>query len=148
MARTGKQRDSSNSWPHCPCKCLVPSSDSHKAIVQFYQVQDKTVWETISGKPKRKLPICLGALISDRHILTTKLCFGTMSESGYWQHTESIFSVFFSELIFQILQVPIDKVKVMYGLIYSYPHPEVSTNPFKVTDYKKYKRISSIKPSP
>ena len=111
-------------------------------------MQDKTHWETISGKPHRKLPICLGALISDRHILTTKLCFGTMSESGDWQHTESIFSVFFADLIIQILQVPVDKVKVLYGLIYSYPHPVVSTNPFKVTEYNNYESISAIKPSP
>ena len=60
-----------------------------------------------------------------------------------------VFSLcFFAELIFQILQVPIDKVKVLYGLIYSYPHPVVSTNPFKVTEYKKYKSIAAIKPSP
>lgn len=62
-----------------------------------------------------------------------------------------VFSLrFFRRLYFiiRILQVPIDKVKVLYGVIYSYPHPEVSLNPFKVTDYKKYKRISAIKPSP
>ena len=47
------------------------------------------------------------------------------------------------------MQVPVNNIEVLYGVSVSFPHPKVSsTDPFKVTENKKYKRILSIKPSP
>ena len=51
-------------------------------IVQIYQLEENAEYNTgtITDKPKIpfkvKIPLCLGALISHKHVLTTKLCFG------------------------------------------------------------------------
>ena len=51
-------------------------------IVQIYQLEENADYNTgtITDKPKIpfkvKIPLCLGALISHKHVLTTKLCFG------------------------------------------------------------------------
>ena len=51
-------------------------------IVQIYQLEEDADYNTgtLTDKPKIpfkvKIPLCLGALISHKHVLTTKLCFG------------------------------------------------------------------------
>ena len=46
-------------------------------IVQIYLLDENADYQNKRIMPiKVKVPLCLGALISHKHILTTKLCFG------------------------------------------------------------------------
>ena len=46
-------------------------------IVQIYQLDENADYQDETKIPfKVKIPLCLGALISHKHVLTTKLCFG------------------------------------------------------------------------
>ena len=46
-------------------------------IVQIYLLDEKADYQNERIMPiKVKVPLCLGALISHKHILTTKICFG------------------------------------------------------------------------
>ena len=54
-----------------------------EVIVQFYEVHHDSTWfNYASNDPYLKIPICLGALISQKHVLTTKSCFVKGSSQG------------------------------------------------------------------
>ena len=72
--------------------CNVEIEDAKNAIAHIYEETD-IEWFGL----KLKKFLCLGTIISPRHILTTKLCFGAgpnggPDEWGYWRPTESILS--------------------------------------------------------
>ena len=63
-------------WWEKKCKC--GEDDPKKGIVQIFE-EDKDIHmgDLYTTKPfKLKIPICMGALISSMHVLTTKFCFG------------------------------------------------------------------------
>ena len=58
-------------------KCQCGDHDMKSGIVQIYQQDDNANYQDVTNIPfKVKIPLCLGALISHKHVLTTKLCFG------------------------------------------------------------------------
>ena len=81
-----------------PNNCRVQEDKASYSIVHIYEEVDLQ-WYNV----KLKKLLCLGTLISTRHILTTKLCFGAgpnggpdgwMDEApwGQWKPTVSIFN--------------------------------------------------------
>ena len=59
-------------WWEKKCKC--GEDDPKKGIVQIFEEQQDTTYPLIPFN--LKIPICMGALISSMHVLTTKFCFG------------------------------------------------------------------------
>ena len=58
------------------CKC---GKHGYETIVQFYKTQaEDYLWFT----EKRKIPICLGGLISPQHVLSAKSCFLTVDNQA------------------------------------------------------------------
>ena len=58
-------------------KCQCGDHDMKSGIVQIYQLDENAAYQDETKIPfKVKMPLCLGALISHKHVLTTKLCFG------------------------------------------------------------------------
>ena len=68
--------------------CRCGNRDEWKSIVQFYREYENDVWQIVKNKPKLKIPIGLGTLISYHHVLTTKTCFGRPNNVGVWQRQE------------------------------------------------------------
>ena len=68
--------------------CRCGNRDEWKSIVQFYQEYENNVWQIVKSKPTLKIPIGLGTLISYRHVLTSKTCFGRLNNVGVWQQQE------------------------------------------------------------
>ena len=71
--------------------CKVQEDKASYSIVHIYEEVDLQ-WYNV----KLKKLLCLGSLISTRHILTTKLCFGAGPNGGpdgwgQWKPTVSIF---------------------------------------------------------
>ena len=76
-------------------------------IVQIYLLDENADYQNKRIMPiKVKVPLCLGALISHKHILTTKLCFGeyipgVAAKMPYEQqescHFKSKFTIKFNE---------------------------------------------------
>ena len=58
--------------------CQCGRGEIEEGIAQIYQEEENSIFSTLFSKPgfKLKIPLCLGALISNTHVLTTKLCFG------------------------------------------------------------------------
>ena len=54
--------------------CQCGRGEIEEGIAQIYQVEEKIINQKAGFK--LKIPLCLGALISNTHVLTTKLCFG------------------------------------------------------------------------
>ena len=75
-----------------PNNCRVQEDKASYSIVHIYEEVDLQ-WYNV----KLKKLLCLGSLISTRHILTTKLCFGAGPNGGpdgwgQWKPTVIIFN--------------------------------------------------------
>ena len=74
-------------------------------IVQIYQQDDNANYQDPTNIPfKLKIPLCLGALISHKHVLTTKLCFGeylrnVAAKMPYEQQESCHLKLLFSECV-------------------------------------------------
>ena len=55
--------------------CACGNHGDSKVIVQFYEELENGILDPYC-KPPLKTPLCLGALISQKHVLTVKSCFG------------------------------------------------------------------------
>ena len=55
--------------------CGVVETHAEQALVHIYEETDLK-WHNV----KLKKFLCMGTLISPRHVLTTKLCFGSIDE--------------------------------------------------------------------
>ena len=55
--------------------CACGKDGDRKVIVQFYEELENGILDPYC-KPPLKTPLCLGALISQKHVLTVKSCFG------------------------------------------------------------------------
>ena len=70
--------NSIQTWEGCN-KCGQGGQDGIKrGIVQIYQLDENAPYQDDEKVPPKllKIPLCLGALISFKHVLSTKLCFG------------------------------------------------------------------------
>ena len=72
-------------------QCNCGDSEEYKGVVQLLEDMQNPKETTTLEAPSLKIPLCLGTLISEYHILTSKLCFGTIDENGEFQQTGSIF---------------------------------------------------------
>ena len=63
-------------WWEKKCKC--GEDDPKKGIVQIFEETQDTAFTSIPFN--LKIPICMGALISPMHVLTTKFCFGYLKK--------------------------------------------------------------------
>ena len=80
-------------WWEKKCKC--GEDDPKKGIVQIFEEQQDTTYPLIPFN--LKIPICMGALISHQHVLTTKFCFGYLKKytkqvqiDGKWRPVSTI----------------------------------------------------------
>ena len=71
------------------CKC--GKGPEKNGVVQIFEDTLEVKNTAILNAPSLKKPLCLGTLISEYHILTTKLCFGTDDKNGEYKQTESTF---------------------------------------------------------
>ena len=79
------------------CKC--GKGEEKNGVVQIFEDTLEVKNTAILNAPSLKKPLCLGTLISEYHILTTKLCFGSDDKNGEYKQTESTFdSLKFSQL--------------------------------------------------
>ena len=60
-------------------------------MVQIFEDTQEVKDTTVLKAPSLKILQCLGTLVSKDHILTTKLCFGTIDNSGEFKQEGSIF---------------------------------------------------------
>ena len=79
--------------------CFCGDGHIQKGIVQIYQLETdgsvdyENYFDPMKLPYKLKIPLCLGTLITHYHVLTTKLCFGSlarMDENGFlerWKQT-------------------------------------------------------------
>ena len=61
-------------WEDKNCNC-GEGNDAMKGVVQLYKEEENAPYQKLPITVK--LPLCLGALVSRQHILTTKYCFGS-----------------------------------------------------------------------
>ena len=68
--------------------CFCGDGHIQKGIVQIYQletdgsVDHENYFDRLKLPYKLKIPLCLGTLITHYHVLTTKLCFGSLARLG------------------------------------------------------------------
>ena len=72
-------------------QCNCGDSEEYKGVVQLLEDMQNPKETTTLEAPSLKIPLCLGTLISEYHILTSKLCFGTIDENGEFEQMGSIF---------------------------------------------------------
>ena len=99
---------------HYPRDCKCGKQGDHNVIVQFYREHpDKKLFEHPRGwAPKLKVLVCLGGLISGKHVLTHADCWNrphTSGPLGFWSS-----------------EVTVENIRAVVGLRENYPLPKIS----------------------
>ena len=98
---------------HYPRDCRCGKQGDHNVIVQFYREHpDKKLFEhDRSWAPKLKVLVCLGGLISGKHVLTHADCWNrphTSGPLGFWNN-----------------EVTVENIRALVGFEKNNPKPQI-----------------------